>query len=52
MTFSEPSDLPDANSPDSVQEFESELEENATQASKARPDTRAAPRFKIGWSAD
>jgi branched-chain amino acid transport system ATP-binding protein len=41
MTFSEPSDLPDANSPDSVQEFESELEENATQASKASPATPA-----------
>ena len=41
MTFSEPSDLPDANSPDSVQEFESELEENTTQGSKTSPATPA-----------
>jgi len=41
MTFSQPSDLPDANSPDNAQEFESEIGENATQASKTRPATPA-----------
>jgi len=39
MTFSQPSDLTDANSPDGAQEFESELEENATQGSKTSPAT-------------
>jgi branched-chain amino acid transport system ATP-binding protein len=39
MTFSQPSDLPDANSSNGAQEFESELEENATQGSKTSPAT-------------
>ena len=41
MTFSQPSDLPDANSSNGAQEFESELEENATQGSKTSPATPA-----------
>ena len=39
MTFSQPSDLPDANSSNGAQEFESELEENTTQGSKTSPAT-------------
>ncbi len=41
MTFSEPSDLPPIGSPDSAQEFESEIDINATQRSHASPATPA-----------
>jgi ABC-type branched-subunit amino acid transport system ATPase component len=41
MNFSEPSDLPEIDSPDGAHEFESELDINATQHSHATPATPA-----------
>ena len=41
MTFSQPSDLPPTNSPDSAREFDSEIDVNASQRSHASPATPA-----------
>lgn len=41
MTFSQPSDLPPTDSPDSAREFDSEIDVNASQRSHASPATPA-----------